>query len=684
MALRTMKIRFHTRSVGPALLILLVLAFGLLIPLLGYYWDDWPAILTIRSQPQSTFWDFYRGERPFSAWTFLAFAPLLGTNQILWHGFTLLVRWFTVYAMWWCLYLLWPRRSKEVLWMALLFAVYPVFSQQTVAVAFSQHWISFSLYFVSLAAMILAQRKPRFFRLYTFIGLAAAFLHMMTMEYFTGLELLRPLILWMLVSENELVRQVRIKTVLARWLPYLLLLAGVVVWRLFFMENIGEDPNRPDLLYALVSQPLEALLQLLQFALQDLLVNLIGSWYTALSPVDFSLIDRLYLSAFMIGFFSAALTIFYLLHIYTDVEETPATDSRWHRQATALGLLAFVLGSLPVWLTERQVLTGLQGARFGLASMFGLSILVVGLLDWLTPRRAPKIILVGALVGIAVTFHYRNAYGYITSWAKQNQFYWQLAWRAPSLKPGTALLSADELFLYVGRNPTAMSLNLAYPQPYGNENLAYWFVELAHDFGPKGIPQLVEGLPISMNFRNYSFNGSSLDSLAIFYEPDNGRCLWVLSPDDEANPEIPALTEDVLPVSNLSRIQPTPLQSGYPPEGLFGNEPAHTWCYYFQKAELARQLGDWQEAVRLADEAQKLGYAPSNPHERLPLIEAYAHIGRWEEALRQTNRAFEKDSKYARRLCLLWDKIERDLEIPAETDPDVAAIRAEMQCATSD
>ncbi len=675
------KIRFHTRSVGPALLVLLLLAFGLLIPLLGYYWDDWPAILTIRTQDLSAFWDFYRGERPFSAWTFIVFAPLFGTNQLLWHLFTLAMRWVTVFAMWWSLRLLWPRRSKEVLWMALLFAIYPVFTEQPVAVAFSQHWISYALFFISLAAMILAQRSSRRYWLFTLLGLSTALLHMMTMEYFTGLELLRPLVLWMVLSEGEQEIRPRIKAVLVRWLPYLLIFVAVVIWRLFFIQIIGEDPNRPVLLYTLASHPLGAILQLLQFGLQDFLVDTFGSWYTALSPLEFSLTDRLYMSALAIGLLSAALVIFYLLHFSIDDEDTLEDDTRWRKQAIMLGLSAFALGALPVWLTERQVVSGLQGARFGLASMFGLSVLLVGLLDWLTPRRLPKVILVGIMIGMAVTFHYRTAYAYINSWVKQSQFYWQLAWRAPYLKPDTALVSADELFLYVGRNPTAMSLNLVYPQPRGSSNLAYWFVELAHDVGPKNLPQWVQGEPISMDFRNYSFDGSTLDSLAIFYEPDEGRCLWVLSPEDAANPEIPALTEDALPISNLSRIEALPPLDGYPPAGLFGKEPAHTWCYYFQKAELARQLGDWQEVARLADEAGSQGFTPKNPHERLPFIEAFAHVGRWQEAIHQTGRAYEKDSKYARRLCQLWDKIDRDVDIPADAGPEFTALRARMQCA---
>jgi hypothetical protein len=158
----------------------------------------------------------------------------------------------------------------------------------------------------------------------------------------------------------------------------------------------------------------------------------------------------------------------------------------------------------------------------------------------------------------------------------------------------------------------------------------------------------------------------------------------VLSPEDESNPEIPALTEDALPISNLSRIEGLPIQEGSPPIELIGKEPAHTWCYYFQKAELSRQLGDWQAVVRLADEAQSLGFTPKNPHERLPFIEAFAHVGRWQEAIRQTNRAIDKDSRYARRVCLLWDKIDRDLEIPADTGREIEALRAQMQCAASD
>lgn len=675
-----MEIKFRTWTVPPALLIVCVLSFGLLIPILGFYWDDWPAILTIRLQGVDAFWDFYRGERPFSAWTFILFAPLFGTNQLGWHMFTLFLRWLTIFGLWWSMRLLWPKRGHETTWIALLFAIYPVFLQQPVAVAFSQHWISYALYFFSLIAMMQSTRVKRWSWLLMILGMVLSGLHMLTMEYFIGLELLRPVFLWIITSDKDYNRRRRMQKTIIRWIPYLLILAGVIIWRLFFMEITGEDPNRPVLLYNLLEQPFETSLRLVQFAAQDLLMNLFGSWYLAIIPNEFNLTDRLYLNSLVLGAISTGLVIFYLLRFTPNVDEDNFNNPRWYKQAIAVGFLATLMGSLPVWVTDRQVLTGLYGGRFGMAAMFGLSVLVVGLLDWLTPRRFQKIILIGGLVGIAVAFHLRSTSTYYKYWVKQHQFYWQLSWRAPYIKPGTAILSTDELFLYVGRNPTAMALNLLYPQPKGNTNLAYWFVELTYNVGLKGIPTFVEGRDISFNFRNYSFNGSSLDSLAIFYEPEDDRCLWVLSPEDDNNPEIPGMTEDVLPVSDLDRIITSPPQKGYPPIEIYGKEPSHNWCYFYQKADLARQMGDWVKVVQLVNEALAKGYKPRNPHERLPFIEAYAHTGQWEEAIRQTVKAIGKNPKYAARLCRLWDKIEREVEMPPGAGREIIELRTELQC----
>jgi hypothetical protein len=301
-------------------------------------------------------------------------------------------------------------------------------------------------------------------------------------------------------------------------------------------------------------------------------------------------------------------------------------------------------------------------------------------LEWFTPRRIPKIVLIGLLVGMAAGFHVRNATAFYRSSLQQNQFYWQLYWRAPNIKPGTALLSADELFIYVGRAATATAVNLVYPQPAGQRELGYWFLELYHDIGPKATEKLPRGKPLNPQFRIYSFNGSSLDSLAIFYKTAVGRCLWVLSPDDADNADVPELTRLILPISNLSRIEREPREPGYPPVEIFGKEPEHTWCYFFQKAALAWQMQDWAAITDLGDEAEEKGYSPASPHEWLPFIEGYARLGQWEKAMDRTQRAFELNEEIAPRLCRVWGQIQEQPVLPDEAGSRVDQLKQQLGC----
>jgi hypothetical protein len=134
---------------------------------LGFYFDDWPVIATLHLRDPGTFWDFYVGERPFSAWTYLLVGPLLGTRPVVWQFFSIIMRWLTALGMGWTLLGLWPQRRREVTWMALLFAVFPAFDQQAISVAYSQHWMIYALFFVSMGAMLRSVRDPRRFWFWT-------------------------------------------------------------------------------------------------------------------------------------------------------------------------------------------------------------------------------------------------------------------------------------------------------------------------------------------------------------------------------------------------------------------------------------------------------------------------------------------------------------------------------------
>jgi hypothetical protein len=110
---------------------------------------------------------------------------------------------------------------------------------------------------------------------------------------------------------------------------------------------------------------------------------------------------------------------------------------------------------------------------------------------------------------------------------------------------------------------------------------------------------------------------------------------------DELPISSPAVLTLTAPYSRLNQIitdAPPPTV----PAHIFGTEPTHTWCYYFQKAELARQIGDWEQVAALGDTAIDAGIAPANDGEWLVFIEGYAAVGRCDDARALSNNLTQK------------------------------------------
>ena len=120
---------------------------------------------------------------------------------------------------------------------------------------------------------------------------------------------------------------------------------------------------------------------------------------------------------------------------------------------------------------------------------------------------------------------------------------------------------------------------------------------------------------------------------------------------------------------------------------IFGSEPEHDWCYTYQKASLAKQVGDWETVVELGDEAEAQGIAPdsteaNSPQEWLPFIEGYARTGDWGRAAELTIINSQIDSNYELMLCKLWERLETSG--PQSEDAQAAAGRVwqELECDT--
>lgn len=640
------------RSVPLILLLATLVSFGLLIPWLGFYWDDWPIIYMKQTQGIHGFWDFYQYDRPLSAWTYIVFTPLLGTHPLVWQIFTLLLRWGAAVFLWASLKVLWPKKGLQALWVALLFAVFPIFTQQPVAVAYSQHWLVYLFYFASVYCMLMAQEKRQHFYVFTALSVVLSAIEMLTMEYFLGLELLRPVFLWIYFYGREpgLPARPMLKRVFAAAWIYLVLFVGCVIWRLFFLHLAGNDPNQPVFFDFLKKAPLQAMIDLCQKVLQDL-VYLLIAWVASLKPANIDLHRPFFLFSLVVAI-TIPVLLGFIISRYLPSRVDDEQDA-WHVQAMLFGVLAVLLGTLPVWLIERQISVGPLGNRFSLAAMFGVSLLIVGFLEWLSPRKTAKLIVICVLIGLALHINLYTAKSYQQSWEKQRAFYWQLFWRAPYILPGTAFISDGEIFPYVGLYSTSMGISLLYPPVNIPQKMPYWFFSYWEHLY-KFPSRLVQGATLEGGIRNYTFSGSSKDALVLNFMPEEKRCLYILSTRDSDDKRLPGSISGLLSISNLERIQQVAPGDWTPPESIFGQEPEHDWCYYFEKAELAYQDQDWPKVIRLMDEAKGKGLSPSDMQEYLPLLHAYLKTGSIQPALKLSIQIKNLSDKMDDRVCNAW------------------------------
>jgi len=193
-----------------------------------------------------------------------------------------------------------------------------------------------------------------------------------------------------------------------------------------------------------------------------------------------------------------------------------------------------------------------------------------------------------------------------------------------------------------------------------------------------GLPELKPGLAIEQNYLARTFHGNTSQMVVIDFSPPG--CLRVLDPlIDSENRLLDPLLRDAAVLSNTSMIkgdQTVPM-----PTSLFASEPAHGWCYYFEKADLARQFGDWDEVVKLGKKAFNLNDSPNNPLERFVFIEGYTHVGEWTRAVELSKVSYRVSKDFVGPLlCRLWARIETQTTDSPERSEALSEIRSMISC----
>lgn len=670
------QLSFKEKYTPLVFLAIAILGFGLLANRLGFYQDDWPYVFyAFNKGIPSLAQELYYDSRPNAAWLYISMFNLLGFKPMAWHIAAIILRWLTATMLWYLLRRIWPANTKQATFAILLFIVHPFFLIQPYAVNSILYWAGYLFLATSLWIMVRNATEQKYRIPLTVFAVLLEALHLFTSEYFVGMVMVRPFILyWILYAPdpNCGTRQ-RITKVITHWLPYLAALGAYVIWRMFLYipPPIG-DRNAPRVLFALFKEPLSTLWLLTRTAFQDSVIITFTSWYRTLVPELFAFSSIFNWFVILVSALTFMLTFFYL-------KQLKGNDSNksWFAQPMTLGLLLLVLGMLPIWIIGQDIVTHknqFAGSRFGIGSTLGAALIAAVIIDYLVDSKK-KFAVVAACVALATSMHLTNEKTFANAWEKQERLAQQLVWRAPQIKSGTAIVTDEEVLGYMGSYSVSFSLITSY-QPGDIQSPPYWYFPFYYT--NPNISGFLSGIPLEDNKLSMNFSGNSKQMLLLSFNPEMKRCLWIMQPQDT---NLRLVSDDMRKLSAGSDINLIGRGEARPPEAIYGKKNNQGWCYYFEKADLARQYGQWDEIARLWQKAQSAGERADNGFEYIPFIEGYGHLEDWDQVKLLTKSAKKITAGLEPSLCTAFDRLAKTAPASQQRDDTIKNLKDNLKCA---
>ena len=608
-----------------------VLLLGLLayVPLMhkfGFYRDDWYMLWVGRAFGPQGIIDLFAFDRPFVGYIYSRSYQLLGENPLHWQIYSLCIRTIGALGFLWLLRRLWPGHKIETTTAAILFFIYPGFLQWPNANTKSNHLTTHTIAILSICLTVAAfqTRKIGWKIFFTLGALASAISYWFLYEYMIGLEGLRLAIIALFIWRGGYQSwKTNLIKVIKSWFPYLIGIALHLAWRFFVFESGREGMNVQTTLSVYQTAPLRMIIKR-SFTLGiDVFEALISAWVVPINSITFQLgpTDLLLsglLSLLAIGIFAA---YFFAASNLSSDASISQDGQRELLEIIILGGAAVLFTLIPVVAVGRDIRWASGFDKYTLQASAGVSMLLVGTISLLVKSRL-KFILFALLIGIAIATHYGNAVQWSELWGDQRELWWQLSWRAPQLKEGTVLLveMPDQRFYedYEVWGPA----NLLY-DPNGDSLRVR-----SEIFAPDTLEKIRVGQTENRNLRDILEFSRSYHNSLILTRPERTSCWHILDGNDPVFPQqTSAMLYATVRLSHIDQIEVNAPQST-PPVHIFGSEPEHRWCYYFQRASLEAQREDWDSVAQLTDQALEAGFKPIDRSEWLPFLKGLVMVGR--------------------------------------------------------
>jgi hypothetical protein len=646
-----------------------VITYGVSIPNLGYYHDDWFVLWSGEARGAESLMPLFSTDRPFMGVVYSVVYRFLEDTIINWHLYALLWRFIGGLAFFWILRLIWPDQKYLTTLMTVLFLVYPGFLSQPNANTKQNHLFGFGSALLSIALMFQAMKTSRqgWKIVCSLLSLILTANYLWIYEYMIGFEGTRLLLLGYVLFQNG-VREFGMlaREILKRIWPYWVVTAGFLYWRVFIFEGERNATDVSGLAGSYLSNFRFMSIRLLLETIKDFLDTSIFAWfvepYHLFSLASYSNLVFALVVAALVATSVWLYTSLFKKRWGTDVDEqeTPRLmkDFLW------IGALSILFAISPVIASDRQVDLYDPYKSYGLHPISGVVLFVMGIILMLQPRFRRWVLV--ALVAISVSTQVLNADYWERYWEIQREMAWQLTWRAPDIQDDTLVMAS----ISGGFNPQQDyevwgPINLIY-NPGSAKAPAIQAEVLNSDTAYSILKKDVKNNHVRDIRLHRDFN-----NLLLITYPSSVSCFHVI----DGTLPVYSGTESLLvqQVGAYSRVDRI-ISSGnapVPPETIFGAEPPHDWCYYYQKASLARQAGNWEEIGRLYDQVRELKLETDDKSEVIPFFEGLVNLGRYEDARSLYREEIKGQAEVRFPLC---NTLATDLGYPPEFGYDYEMI----------
>jgi hypothetical protein len=305
---------------------------------------------------------------------------------------------------------------------------------------------------------------------------------------------------------------------------------------------------------------------------------------------------------------------------------------------------------MPIIIANRYI-TFDRFSHYALPASLSASVFIIAALSRISSEKF-RIGIFSFILFLASLTHYSVAVQAVREEKAIRDFWWQVTWRAPNIRENTSLMVNYPSITY-GEDYEIVSgpANFIYYDDNTSRKEIVVYPISAISMTPEGINNILVGkLSTERTVRSHIFFLDYGNTLVIS-QPSTAACVHIVDAKwkDISTSEL----EGIKLIAQQSKIETVQVDvpSHTPPFILFGAEPEHNWCFYYQKATLARQLEDWEQISILGKQAEKSGLHPNDQIEWMPFLQSAASMGD-EKTVKQISTRINTEILYRQQACL--------------------------------